>query len=152
MQAAVLALNRAPSKAVEKTPYELWTGKLPKLSFLKIWGCEAYVKRLISDKLQPKSDKCFFVGYPKETMGYYFYNKSDNKVFVARDGVFLERNHISKLTSGRIIDLEEIRDEQRTQNSLEAVQVDEPPRSLEEPVGVVPQNVVAPRRSNRTIF
>ena len=64
----------------------------------------------------------------------------------------MERNHISKLTSGRIIDLEEIRDEQRTQNSLEAVQVDEPPRSLEEPVGVVPQNVVAPRKSKRTIF
>ena len=150
LQTAVLTLNRAPSKAVEKTPYELWTGKLPKLSFLKIWGCEAYVKRLISDKLQPKSDKCFFVGYPKETMGYYFYNKSDNKVFVARDDVFLERNHISKLTSGRIIDLEEIRDEQRTQNSLEAVQVDEPPRSLEEPVGVVPQNVVAPRKTYKT--
>ena len=51
LQTAALTLNHAPSKAVEKTSYELWTKKPPRLSFLKIWGCEAYVKRLISDKL-----------------------------------------------------------------------------------------------------
>ena len=67
-------LNRVPSKSVVKTPYEMWTGKCPSLSFLKIWGCEVYVKRLISDKLTPKLDKCFFMGYPKETLGYYVYN------------------------------------------------------------------------------
>ena len=50
-------LNRIPSKVVEKTPYELWTGKRPGLSFLKIWGCDAYVKRHASDKLASKSDK-----------------------------------------------------------------------------------------------
>jgi hypothetical protein len=33
-------------------------------------------KCLMSDKLTPKSGKCFFVGYPRETKGYYFYNKS----------------------------------------------------------------------------
>ena len=47
---AAFILNRAPSKATEKTPYAIWTGKLPSLSFLKIWGCEAYVKSLTSDK------------------------------------------------------------------------------------------------------
>jgi hypothetical protein len=49
------------------------------------------VKKLESDKLTPKSNKCIFVGYPKETLEYYFYNWSDGKVFVARNGVFLER-------------------------------------------------------------
>ena len=76
-------LNRIPSKVVEKTPYELWTGKRRSLSFLKIWGYEAYIKHHASDKLEPKSDKCLFVGYPKETKGYYFYIPSENKVFVA---------------------------------------------------------------------
>jgi len=110
---AALTLNRAPSKAVEKTPYELWTKKPPRLSFLKIWGCEAYVKKLISDKLHPKSDKVYFVGYPKETKGYYFYNKSENKVFVARDGVFLEKKNLSKMTSGRKIKLDEVREDEQ---------------------------------------
>jgi hypothetical protein len=62
----------------------------------KIWGCEAYVKKLQSDKLTPKSDKCIFVGYPKETLGYYFYNRSEGKVFVARNGVFLEKEFLNR--------------------------------------------------------
>lgn len=66
------------------------------MSFMKIWGCEAYVKRLQFDKLGPKSDKCYFVGYPKETKGYFFHNLVENKVFVARTGVFLKREFISQ--------------------------------------------------------
>ena len=89
-------------------PYEIWTGKTPSLSFLKIWGCDAYVKRQISYKLAPKFDKCLFVGYPKETKGYYFYNTSENKVFIARNGVFLKRKFISKGTSGSTVQLEEV--------------------------------------------
>src|SRR6185503_17203556 len=101
---AALTLNRAQSIAVEKTPYELWTKKPPRLSFYKIWRCEAYIKKLIYDKLHSKSDKVFFVGYPKETKGYYFYNKSENKVFVACDGVRLGKENLSKMTSGRKIE------------------------------------------------
>ena len=41
-----------------------------------------------------------FVGYLKETKGYYFYNAFENKVFSAQNGVFLEREYISKGTSG----------------------------------------------------
>ena len=108
LETAAFLLNRIPLKAVEKTPYELWTRKRPGLSFLKIWCYEAYVKRQASDKLASKSDKCLFVGYPKETKGYYFYIPSENKVFVARNGVFLEREFISKRVSGSKTSLEEV--------------------------------------------
>ena len=81
-------LKRVPCKKVEKTPYEIWSGKKPHMSYMKIWGCEVYVKQQISTKLEPKSDKCLFVGYPKETRGYYFYNPSEGKVFAARTGFF----------------------------------------------------------------
>ncbi|KAJ9558089.1 hypothetical protein OSB04_012703 [Centaurea solstitialis] len=57
LETAAHILNRAPTKSVEKTPYELWKGKKPNISFLKIWGCEVYVKRPTSEKLKPKSDK-----------------------------------------------------------------------------------------------
>ena len=70
LETAAFTLNRVLSKSVVKTPYEMWTGKSPSLSFLKIWGYEVFVKRLQSDKLAPKSDKCIFVGYPKEILGY----------------------------------------------------------------------------------
>ena len=70
LETAAFTLNRAPSKSVETMPYELWFSKKPKLSFLKVWGCDAYVKRLQPDKLEPKSEKCVFIGYPKETVEY----------------------------------------------------------------------------------
>ena len=35
LETIAFLLNRIPSKAVEKTPYELWTRKRPGLSFLR---------------------------------------------------------------------------------------------------------------------
>jgi hypothetical protein len=46
------------------------------------------------------------VGYPKETLGYYFYNRSEGKVFVARNGVFLEKEFLKKEKSGQKVYLE----------------------------------------------
>ncbi|KAJ9551099.1 hypothetical protein OSB04_015144 [Centaurea solstitialis] len=114
LETAAHILNRAPTKSVEKTPYELWKGKKPNISFLKIWGCEVYVKRPTSEKLKPKSDKCFFVGYPKTTVGYYFYNPEENKVFVARNGKFLEGKFLSLENTRKDVDLQVVDEENTT--------------------------------------
>src|SRR5436853_870942 len=34
-------LNRVSSKTFQKTPYEIWTGRLPIMSFMKIWDTHA---------------------------------------------------------------------------------------------------------------
>jgi hypothetical protein len=125
LETAAFTLNRVPSKSVVKTPYEMWTGMTPSLSFLKIWGCEVYVKRLQSDKLTPKSDKCMFVGYPKETLGYYFYHRSEGKVFVARNGVFLEKEFLKREKSKQKVYLEEVQDEPVGQDSTSDANVAE---------------------------
>ena len=116
LETAAFTLNRAPSKSVETTPYELWFGKKPNLSFLKISGCDAYVKKLQPNKLESKSDKCVFVGYPKE--GYSFYNKTEGKVFVAGSGVFLEKEFFAKGLSGRTIELDEVNGTDRKSTRL----------------------------------
>ena len=77
---------------------------------MKVWGCPAYVKRIMSDKLDAKSDKCLFVGYPKETWGYYFYHTLEQKVFVSRHAVFLEKEFILKEDSGSKVELDEVHD------------------------------------------
>ncbi|GJV90121.1 zinc finger, CCHC-type containing protein [Tanacetum coccineum] len=87
-------------KKVERTPNERWHGKAPKLSYLRVWGCETLVKRDAPDKLDPRSIKCIFVGYPKETMGYYFYYPPENKIFVTRNVKFFEDNLIVQEASG----------------------------------------------------
>ena len=103
-----------------------------------------FVKRLQSDKITPKSDKCIFVGYPKETLGYYFYNRSEGKVFVARNGVFLEKEFLKGEKSGKTVHLEEVQDEPIGQESMSDANVAEQveiPMAREAP----PQ----PRRSAR---
>jgi hypothetical protein len=57
----------------------------------------------MSNKLTKKSDKCFFVGCPRENKGYYFCNKAKGKVFVSRNDVFMEKEFLSKGVSGSIV-------------------------------------------------
>nr|GFA18350.1 putative retrotransposon protein [Tanacetum cinerariifolium] len=107
LESAARILNMVPTKKVDKTPYELWHGKVPNLSYLKVWGCEAHVKRHTPDKLQQRYVKCIFVGCPKETMGYYFYYPPENNIVVERYADFLEKNFILQKESGRIVELED---------------------------------------------
>jgi hypothetical protein len=95
------------------------------------------------DKLTLKSDKCFFVGYPRETKEYYFYNKVEDKVFIARNGVFIEKEFLSKGVSGSKVQLDEI---QETPKNVSA-----PTDPIQEVQDVVPPDVEAPapRRSIR---
>ncbi|GKC66408.1 retrotransposon protein, putative, ty1-copia subclass [Tanacetum coccineum] len=118
LESAARILNMVPTKKVDKTPYELWHGKVPNLSYLKVWGCEALVKRDTPDKLQERSVKCIFIGYPKETMGYYFYFPTENKIVVARYAEFFEKNLITQEVSGRAIDLEEIQEEDTSPSEI----------------------------------
>ncbi|KAL0418993.1 UNVERIFIED_CONTAM: Retrovirus-related Pol polyprotein from transposon TNT 1-94, partial [Sesamum radiatum] len=84
-------LNIAPSKTVAQTPYQIWHGKPVSYKYLRVWGSPAYVKRLVGDKLDSRSSLCRFIGNLKETAGYYFYDISEQNVFVSRNAVFLER-------------------------------------------------------------
>ena len=78
-------------------------------SHLRIWGCLAYVKYLKTNKLESKSDKYLFVGYPKETKGYYFYLADEQKVFVSNRTVFLEKKILGEETNASKIELDEVR-------------------------------------------
>ncbi|KAK8670843.1 hypothetical protein V6N13_037457 [Hibiscus sabdariffa] len=119
LETAAFTLNRVPSKSIQKTPYEIWTRKRPSMSFMKIWGCQAYVKHHMSTKLEPISHKCIFVGYPEETKGHYFFNPKENKVFVARTEVFLEKEFLSSKRYRRNIELEEVQQQQVTEPEVE---------------------------------
>ena len=66
------------------------------------------MKKLKLDKLEPKSEKCVFIGYPKDTVGYTFYHRSEGKIFIAKNGSFLEKEFLSKEVSGRKVELDEV--------------------------------------------
>src|SRR3954468_11527799 len=55
-----------------------------------------------------QSGECVFIGYPKETIGYTFYQRSEGKVFVPKNESFLEKEFLSKEVSGRKVELDEV--------------------------------------------
>lgn len=75
---AVHLQNRLPTRAVQRTPYELWTGQKPDFKQLRVFGCEAYVH--IPDvkrkKFEPKAEKLIFVGYSEHHKGFRFLNRN----------------------------------------------------------------------------
>nr|GFC02930.1 retrotransposon protein, putative, Ty1-copia subclass [Tanacetum cinerariifolium] len=103
------------------------------------------VKRDTPDKLQQRSVKCIFIGYPKETMSYYFYFPPENKIVVARYAKFFEKNILSREVSGRVRVLEKIKDKDTSPSKITSeipmkVEGFEPPQEEEIPI----------RRSERT--
>jgi len=73
----------SPSSPLEdKTPQEVWTGKKPSLSHLKVFGCDAYVHvpKKERTKLDCKSERCIFIGYKDDLKGYKLWNLVTRKV------------------------------------------------------------------------
>ena len=73
LQTAAYILNRVPSKSIFTIPYEIWHNKALSFKHVKIWGCPSYIKKLKTDKLEVRSIQDRFIGYPKDSLGYYFY-------------------------------------------------------------------------------
>ncbi|KAL6328467.1 hypothetical protein AAG906_038342 [Vitis piasezkii] len=75
LKTAMYTLNKVPSKAVPKTPFELWTGRKPSLRHIYIWGCpaEARIYNPHEKKLDSRTISGYFIGYPDKSKGYRFY-------------------------------------------------------------------------------
>lgn len=110
LKTAANILNKVPSKSVPKTPYELWTGRKPTLSYLHVWGCpaEARVFNPIMGKLDPKTASCHFIGYPDKYKAYRFYcPKQFTKFVETRHVVFLGSDMLKGSMTPREITLED---------------------------------------------
>jgi hypothetical protein len=94
LAALVHVWNRCPMSAVsKKTPFELWHGRKPDVSHLRIWGCTAYV-HVQKDKrtaLGSHMEKCIFIGYPDGYKGWKFYNPITKKTVISERAEFDER-------------------------------------------------------------
>ena len=75
----------------------------PKLSFLKSLGLRRLCEKFHRDKLEPKTDKYIFIGYPK-WLGIPPISDPEAKVIVSRNGSFLEEKFLSKELSGRMVE------------------------------------------------
>ena len=127
LRTATYVLNRVPSKAVPKTPYELWTGRKPSLRHLRVWGCPAEV-RLYNPhekKLDSRTVSGFFIGYPEKSKGYTFYCPNHStRIVDSGNARFIENGETSGSGEPRKVDINEVQ--------------------VEVPSPVVPPEVVVP--------
>jgi hypothetical protein len=78
-------VNRSPSSALDdKTAQEIWNGKKPSLTHIKVFGCDKKAKR------------CIFIGYKDGVKGYKLWNPETKKVVYSLDVVFSEMKDVVK--------------------------------------------------------
>ena len=90
---AVYLLNRLPTRAVSgETPYEAWTKKKPRVDYLKVFGCIAYMKvpNIHVKKLDNRSKRVVHLGREAGTKAYRLYSPETGVVHISRDIVFEE--------------------------------------------------------------
>jgi integrase-like protein len=143
---ACFVLNRVPHKKLEKTPFDLWKGYSPNLSFSKSWGCLAKV--LFPDfkrpTIGPKTFDCVFIVYALDSATYRFMSLNDNSICESRDAVFFEDTFLCR---GETSNKQELERSAIAERALPLNKERAPLGTAESSLPVLPQ--VEPRRSKR---
>ena len=103
--------NRLPSRSVQRTPYELWWGRKPDLSHVRVFGSEAFVHvpSVKRSKMESKARKLTLVGYSMEHKAYRFVDRATNQITVSRDARFIELGNGSSSVEFPVVPEEEER-------------------------------------------
>jgi hypothetical protein len=86
-------VNHTPTKALKNiAPEEAWTKIKPDVSHFCVFGSVAWAHILDEKRksLQPKSEKCIFVGYSEDVKGYRLLQSHFNEIIIRRDVKFDE--------------------------------------------------------------
>jgi hypothetical protein len=90
----VYLINKGPSSSLDGGILEeAWTSEKVNYSFLKTFGCEAFVHidKENRKKLEAKSKKCTFIGYSVNDFGYRLWDYENHKIIRIRDVIFNEK-------------------------------------------------------------
>ena len=93
VKAKLHTYNVTPIKRADyKTPTELWSGIKLNISYLRVFGCQAWVHILKKrrHKLKPKSQEMIFVGYEPGSKGYQFWDAAHHHIEIFHDVKFDE--------------------------------------------------------------
>ena len=99
LKTKVYLLNRVSTKAVLKTPFELFKGWKLSLRHIRVWGCLSDVRiyNPQEKKLDLRTISGYFIGYAERSKGYRFYCPSHNtKIVESRNEKFLENDLINR--------------------------------------------------------
>lgn len=81
---ACYIINRVFLRPIlDKTPYELFKGKKPIVSYFHVFGCKCFILKNANDrvgKFEERSDEGIFLGYSTSSKAYRVYNKKSQSV------------------------------------------------------------------------
>jgi len=146
LKTAVYILNRVPTKAVPKTPFELLKGWKPSLRHMRVWGCPSEVRiyNPQEKKLNPRTISGYFIGYAERSKGYRFYCPYHiTRIVESRNAKFLENDLISEIDQTRnIVSKNDHSESQPSTSSDKLIIVYNTPQvqtDVEQPIIEVPQ-------------
>jgi len=166
LKTAMYLLNMVPSKAVQKTPFELWTNRKPSLRHLYVWSFQAEVRiyNPQEKKLDERTINGFFIGYPEKSKGYMFYCPTHStRIVETGNARFIKNGETSGSETSRNVEIKEVRVQVpitstylsrvvvphvvETHNNQEEQQINDPEVN-NEPIVEQPQKIVL-RRSHK---
>ena len=86
-------VNRTPTKVLKNiTPEEAWSSIKPDVSHFHVFGSDAWahIPDVKHKALEPKSEKCIFVGYSEYVKGYRLLQPKSKNIIIRRDVKFDE--------------------------------------------------------------
>ncbi|KZV21385.1 hypothetical protein F511_18551 [Dorcoceras hygrometricum] len=141
----------------DKTPYEIWNGKKPDISYFRVFGCRCFIHNNGKKHLtafEPKSDAGIFLGYSAVSKAYRVFNNRSLTVEESAHVIFDEtsfRSHsaaslhdlCSRLESTSLDDSYDDVDPQR-QSAEDQPALDTPHNTVQQDLPAVTQPAVAP--------
>lgn len=90
---AVFLINRLPSTSLgNRSPYEVLFSTYPNYNHLRVFGCACYplLRPYATNKLQPRTKQCVFLGYPLGYKGYLYLDPVSERIYISCHVVFDE--------------------------------------------------------------
>ncbi|GAU26739.1 hypothetical protein TSUD_317370 [Trifolium subterraneum] len=83
---------KVPKSKRSESAYEILKKRQPKLSYLRTWGCLAYVRKPDPKrvKLASRAYECVFIGYAANSKAYMFHDLNEKVIIESNDADFYE--------------------------------------------------------------
>ena len=129
MATANYTLNCITNEKTKKSPFELFFGKKPDLTKLRVFGCIVFMQKRKQQrsKLEPRGVKCKFLGYDDCSPSYVVQEIDSGQIHFARNTIFNENeipssdfsgDSVVRSDDGSIIDIfEKIAEKKANENS-----------------------------------